>query len=214
MGRLAEVDQACLAIYCRWYAHLLEIDRQLSDSTYLVAGQKSDAKTNPLWQAWRDATKEVVALQRQLGPHSRQSAPVFQHPHRGRRDGRARGTPDPTDRGGPMTDSDPADQLAQTPHDQFQAIKRDMGSQWPEGHFEVDISITTTGRMPHGSVMVASLQSAAKLFVRQGPTIQTSMGGREEFYTNVSLLRAEERLALAVIPPSAICVITESTGGS
>jgi HK97 family phage major capsid protein len=76
------------------------------------------------------------------------------------------------------------------------------------------IPLVTTTQMTEGVVMVANLKSAAKVYVRQTPTIETSRGGREEFYANVSLIRAEERLALAVVRPTAICTITDFRGAS
>jgi hypothetical protein len=68
--------------------------------------------------------------------------------------------------------------------------------------------------MTEGVVLVANLKAAAKVYVRQARRSKPSRGGRQEFYANVSLIRAEERLALAVVRPSAICTTTEFGGGS
>jgi hypothetical protein len=65
--------------------------------------------------------------------------------------------------------------------------------------------------MEEGTVLVADLRSAAVVHLRQTPTVETSRGGYDEFVHNVSLFRAEERLALAIVRPSALCLVT---GGS
>jgi hypothetical protein len=54
----------------------------------------------------------------------------------------------------------------------------------------------------------ADLRSAAIAYVRQPPTVETSRGGYTEFVHNVSLFRAEERIGLAIVRPSALCLIS------
>ncbi|MEA2505647.1 MAG: Phage capsid family [Actinomycetota bacterium] len=70
------------------------------------------------------------------------------------------------------------------------------------------VSLVTSTAMVPGTVLVADLRSAAVVHLRQVPTVETSRGGYQEFKHNVSLFRAEERLALAIVRPSALCLIT------
>jgi hypothetical protein len=63
--------------------------------------------------------------------------------------------------------------------------------------------------MPVGTVLVGNLQAAARVYVRESPRIDFSLGGRDEFIHNITLCRAEERLALAVVRPTAICIIPD-----
>lgn len=69
--------------------------------------------------------------------------------------------------------------------------------------------VVLTTRMTENSVMVANLKEAARVYVRQGPSLEVQPGGgTAEFIANQTLIRAEERLALAVVRPSAICTVT------
>ena len=65
--------------------------------------------------------------------------------------------------------------------------------------------------MEEGTVLVADLRSAAVAYVRQPPTVETSRGGFEELTHNISLFRAEERVALTIVRPSALCLITSGS---
>jgi P27 family predicted phage terminase small subunit len=67
LGRLAEIDRGVLLLYCRWWEHVMILDRKLRESTHTVKGQKGNQVTNPLWREFRDATKQTVELQKQLG---------------------------------------------------------------------------------------------------------------------------------------------------
>jgi hypothetical protein len=57
-----------------------------------------------------------------------------------------------------------------------------------------------------GLVMAAKL--ATRLYVRQAPAVEMHAGGTAEFIANQRLVRAEERLALAVPRPAGIVKIT------
>jgi HK97 family phage major capsid protein len=70
------------------------------------------------------------------------------------------------------------------------------------------VSLVTSTAMQEGTVLIADLRSAAIAYVRQPPTLETSRGGFDEFTHNISLFRAEERIALAIVRPTALCLIT------
>jgi HK97 family phage major capsid protein len=64
--------------------------------------------------------------------------------------------------------------------------------------------------MPENTALVANFKIAAIVYVRQPPVVEVApYGGRStEFIANQTLVRAEERLALAVHHPAAICLVT------
>ncbi len=70
--------------------------------------------------------------------------------------------------------------------------------------------MVVTNRIASGTGMVANLKEAARVFIRQVPTVEVAPfgGGTAEFTSNQTLIRAEERLALAVPRPSAIVKLT------
>ena len=71
------------------------------------------------------------------------------------------------------------------------------------------IPVVVTTRIASGTGMVANLQAAARAHVRQPPTLEVNpMGGEAEWKANLTLIRAEERLALAVPRPTAIVKVT------
>jgi HK97 family phage major capsid protein len=70
------------------------------------------------------------------------------------------------------------------------------------------IKMVVTTQMTAGTVLVGNFATAAKLFVREEPRIETSRGGAAEFNANISLIRAEVRLALAVVRQTALVKIT------
>ena len=67
-----------------------------------------------------------------------------------------------------------------------------------------------SGAMTENTAMVANLAIAATAYVRQAPMVEVAPhgGGTTEFIANQTLIRAEERLALAVHHPTAICTVT------
>jgi HK97 family phage major capsid protein len=71
-------------------------------------------------------------------------------------------------------------------------------------------SFVVTTRIAAGTAMVASLEDAARVYVRQGPEVQVHAygGGAAEFIANKTLLRSEERLASCLVRPAAICKVT------
>jgi Phage capsid family len=71
--------------------------------------------------------------------------------------------------------------------------------------------MVVTTAMDEGSILVANLREAATVHLRQSPTVETSRGGYDEFVHNVSLIRCEERLALAIVRPSALCLISSGS---
>ncbi len=71
------------------------------------------------------------------------------------------------------------------------------------------VPVVLSEAMPENSALVANLKVAATAYVRQAPVVEVSPGvGTTEFISNQTLIRAEERLALAVHHPRAICVVT------
>ncbi|MDP9235169.1 MAG: DUF1326 domain-containing protein [Actinomycetota bacterium] len=65
-----------------------------------------------------------------------------------------------------------------------------------------------TSKLTQGTALVANLASAAVVFVRESPRLETFIGGSAEFAANVRMIRAEERLALTVVRPAAIVKVT------
>ncbi len=70
------------------------------------------------------------------------------------------------------------------------------------------IPTKVTTKQPVGTALVGNMAASTKVYVREAPRLETSRGGAAEFAANVSLIRAEERLALTVIRPTAICKVT------
>jgi|GEM_PF-3544965 len=71
------------------------------------------------------------------------------------------------------------------------------------------IPVALTVRMTENTALVANLRDAARLYVRQAPTLEVQPGGgTAEFIANQTLIRAEERLALTVVRPASICLVT------
>jgi HK97 family phage major capsid protein len=71
-------------------------------------------------------------------------------------------------------------------------------------------SFVVTTRIAAGTALVASFQDAARVYVREAPRVEVHAygGGAAEFVANQTLLRAEERLASALIRPAALCKVT------
>lgn len=71
------------------------------------------------------------------------------------------------------------------------------------------IPVLATTAIAAGTAMVANLAEAAKVYLREGPRLEVNpLGGAAEFIANQTLIRAEERLALAVQRPTAIVKVT------
>jgi len=72
------------------------------------------------------------------------------------------------------------------------------------------IPVVLTRQMPANTGIVANLSLAATAFVWQAPTLEVAPmgGGANEFIANQTLVRAEERLALATQRPTAIVKLT------
>ena len=64
--------------------------------------------------------------------------------------------------------------------------------------------------MTENTALVANLKIAATAYIRQPPVVEVAPygGGTTEFIANQTLVRAEERLALAIHHPAAICLVT------
>lgn len=71
------------------------------------------------------------------------------------------------------------------------------------------MKVVLTTRMTENTLLVANLKEAARVYVRQAPTLEVQPGGgTAEFIANQTLIRAEERLALAIVRPLAACKVT------
>ncbi len=69
----------------------------------------------------------------------------------------------------------------------------------------VPVTVTTT--CPANVILLGAFKEAAVLFVREGVTVRTSSGG-DSFRSNLVDVVAEERVALAVTAPAALCKVT------
>jgi HK97 family phage major capsid protein len=72
------------------------------------------------------------------------------------------------------------------------------------------VPVILSEAMTENTALVANLAIAATAYVRQSPVVEVAPygGGTTEFIANQTLIRAEERLALAVHHPAAICTVT------
>lgn len=68
------------------------------------------------------------------------------------------------------------------------------------------VVLTTT--MTENTALVGNFARAAQAWIRQGPTFDVAPSSGAEFKSNVTLFRAEERIALEVVRPEALCAIT------
>ncbi len=71
----------------------------------------------------------------------------------------------------------------------------------------VPVTVTTT--CPANVILLGAFKEACVLFVREGITVRTSSGG-DSFRSNLLDVVAEERIALAVTAPAALCKVTLS----
>jgi HK97 family phage major capsid protein len=65
-----------------------------------------------------------------------------------------------------------------------------------------------TTRIAAGTALMGNFSEAARVFLRQEPTLEVAPASEDSFIQNQTLIRAEERLALAVVRPSALIKIT------
>lgn len=71
------------------------------------------------------------------------------------------------------------------------------------------VPVVVTTRIAAGTGMVANLKEAARVYVREAPRLEVNpLGGEAEFKANLTLIRAESRMALAVARPKAIVKVT------
>jgi HK97 family phage major capsid protein len=87
-------------------------------------------------------------------------------------------------------------------------LTADVVSSDPARLWGFPVLITT--RVPAGTGVVANMKLAAKVYMREYPTLEVAPfgGGTTEFVENKTLVRAEERLALTCPRPSALVKIT------
>lgn len=70
------------------------------------------------------------------------------------------------------------------------------------------LPVVATASMPAGTALAGDFRTAAQIFRRMGLTIESTNSNEDDFKNNLIMIRAEERLALAVYRPSAFCTIT------
>lgn len=70
----------------------------------------------------------------------------------------------------------------------------------------VPVIITTL--IAAGTAIVANFRDSTRVYLRQGPTYETNNAGEAAWKANKTLIRAEERLALAVTRPAGIVKVT------
>jgi hypothetical protein len=74
------------------------------------------------------------------------------------------------------------------------------------------VAVFQTTRLVPGVGLVGNFALGARLFVREQPRFEVNtQGGEAEWKSNKVLLRAEERLALAVVYPEAFCTASFSS---
>ena len=88
------------------------------------------------------------------------------------------------------------------------------GPQGPAGasQFSVDsiwgVPVVVTSAITLGSALVGAFGQAAAVYRRQGVTVEATNSHSTWFADNITAIRAEERLALAVYRQSAFTVVT------
>jgi HK97 family phage major capsid protein len=65
-----------------------------------------------------------------------------------------------------------------------------------------------TPAVPAGTAVVAAWAAGAQVFRKGGITVDSTNSDGDKFRSNISTIRAEERLGLAVYRPSAFDVVT------
>lgn len=70
------------------------------------------------------------------------------------------------------------------------------------------VRVALTTAMTENTALIANMNTAARLYVRQPPTLEVQpAAGDDAFIKNLTMVRAEERLALTVVRPSALCLV-------
>jgi Phage capsid family len=59
-----------------------------------------------------------------------------------------------------------------------------------------------------GTALVGNAREAARIYRRGGVSLESTNSHGDLFVRNISMIRAEERLALAVFRPTAWCAVT------
>lgn len=68
--------------------------------------------------------------------------------------------------------------------------------------------VVITPAIAQGTALIGAFRLAAQYFQRQGLTLESTNTNEDDFIKNLTTIRAEERLALAVYRPSAFCTAT------
>ncbi len=68
--------------------------------------------------------------------------------------------------------------------------------------------VVVTSRITAGTALIGAFGTAAQIFRRQGITLDATNSHASEFVSNITRIRAEERLALAVYRPAAFVTLT------
>ncbi|MDQ3784410.1 MAG: phage major capsid protein [Actinomycetota bacterium] len=87
-------------------------------------------------------------------------------------------------------------------------ITNDPAAPGPETLFGMKVVATT--KMTLNSALVGNFKEAATIYLRMAPTVEVAPvgGGTTEFISNQTLVRCEERLALAVQRPTSLISVT------
>ena len=70
------------------------------------------------------------------------------------------------------------------------------------------VPVIISEAMTENTALVASLKTAATAYIHQPPVFEVAPASGAEFIANQTLVRSEERLALAIHHPKAICLVT------
>ena len=87
-------------------------------------------------------------------------------------------------------------------------LTNDPAATGPEMLFGMKVVATT--KMTLNTALIGNFKEAARIYLRMQPTVDVAPlgGGTTEFIANQTLVRCEERLALAVPRPTSLCAIT------
>jgi HK97 family phage major capsid protein len=73
------------------------------------------------------------------------------------------------------------------------------------------MSVFVTPSVGVGTALVGDFATSARIYRRGGLSVEATNSHDDWFVRNLSMIRAEERLALAVFRPSAFCSVTTLT---
>jgi HK97 family phage major capsid protein len=82
------------------------------------------------------------------------------------------------------------------------------GSQFSTAENVWGVKVVVTSAIGAGTALVGSFREGAQVFRRSGLTVEASNSHSDYFVKNLTAIRAEERLALAVYRPSAFTTVT------